>query len=314
MTSKTLVLVWVSTVFAVGCQACQREAPTETTPVERATSGESTDQEDSGQATTEPSSSEAGPVTIRVVNDTAGSLTFFRSFGPAQFFGISRLDGSLPPMTSFDQEDDERSVNWDSTCNCECGDPPCPECEPPPDIRVTLEAGESHEYSWNGRLRRLDRHSTTGDCYRLFNPPAGRYVLTACTEEHRCGRTEVSLPSTGVITISMSSTSQTPDCSAVNDFAAQRASTELLRTLLVILRDRPVDSCPEAPRCVSSDAIESQQNAARNQDCAVFVIPRGDTVEVRAFLPIPPTHHGGETYSWTFDPDLTHIISRRYTQ
>jgi len=278
----------VAALGALGCQPSKGTTDAESEP------------SNAPASSSEPRA--ASPTTIRVVNDTTETLTFSATFGDHEPFGISRLDGPLDPTANL------------SRCLCECGSPPCPEAARPETREVALEAGKAHEYAWHGRLQRRGNDKTTGPCCVTFDPPVGRHVFVACTVDHRCGRVEVSLPTDKPITIPMSAVAQTTSCSAVNKAAAQRVAVNLTTGLRSMLRDRPVDSCPAKPQCVAPAQLDAQVRAARSRDCSVFIIPRGREIEVRAFLPLPPSHVGGANYAHFTDPDFTRLFRVRYEQ
>ena len=242
------------------------------------------------------------PTKIRVLNDTDEPLTFSTTFGPHEPFGLSRLDGPLAPFPSL------------GGCWCECGGPPCPSAARPETQLVTLQPGESLEHSWPGRLERHDHHPQTGPCCVRFDPPVGRYLLAACTDGFRCGRTEVSLPTSETVTVPMSARAAAESCAAVNLQAAGRVAGQLRDGLGSMLADRPVGSCPTTPRCVEPGDLETELAAARGRPCSLFVVPRGHEVELRVFLPLPRTHVGGECYSHFVDPDFTRVFRVRYEQ
>ncbi|RLB55590.1 MAG: hypothetical protein DRJ42_05805 [Deltaproteobacteria bacterium] len=157
-----------------------------------------------------PEVPQVSPVLIRVTNRTAAPSILDRSFGPADPLGLARLDGELDPSISLDQEDDAQSGDWLRTCQCACGAEPCPDCEPPETVHVTLAPGAAYEFAWNGRLRRQEDHPRGGACWTTFAPPPGRYAFTACTTEEECGRTEVRLPTSATIEISITSDGSSP--------------------------------------------------------------------------------------------------------
>lgn len=256
----------------------------------------------------------ASPVTIRVTNDTGSAVVLERHFGPAEPIGIAWLDGDLAPGVDLDQQDDARSGGWLATCQCACGAGPCPECEPPADVRVTLQPGESDDFPWSGRLRRQEEHPQGGACWSTFDPPRGRFVLTACTEDHVCGRAEVSLPASATIEIPLSRRATVSSCGDVRPRAMVSARARLLDTLRVVLRDRPIDRCPVVATCVTPAGLGRAMEEARGEACTIFVVPRGPELEVRAFLPLPLGTNGGESYTHVYDPDATHLLRARYEQ
>jgi hypothetical protein len=156
-----------------------------------------------GDATPAPTPDPPTPATttIRVINDTAKPVTLDRSFGPAEPFGIKALDGDLGEHVTLDEQDDDRSGNWVEMCECACGPTPCPECEAPPNIEVVLAPGEAYELPWSGKLRREVQHPMGGTCFETFDPPAGRYQISACTMKKKCGKTRVELPAASPIEI-----------------------------------------------------------------------------------------------------------------
>ncbi len=82
----------------------------------------------------------------------------------------------------------------------------------------------------------------------------------------------------------------------------------------MVLRDRPINRCPVAT-CVEPNALDEAMRSARGNACSVFVIPRGDELEVRAFLPLPAGTVGGENYSHFYDPLATQTLRfARYEQ
>lgn len=254
---------------------------------------------------------EVVPAVIRVVNDTDEPLVFNRSFGPASPLGI--VGPGMERPLELDQEDDEQSGNWLATCQCECTNDACPDCEAPETVRVTLAPGEEYTFEWNGRLRRRRPHRRSGvACWTTILTQPGEYVFTACSEDGRCGRAEVTLPVRS-IEIQMSNRASSASC---DDYDAERSWAirgRVVDQLGYVLRDRPLDECTRVS-CVAPDALEAELEAAREHACTVFIVPRGNEVEGRAFLPLPEGTLGGESYANYFDPDVTRLLRARYEQ
>lgn len=187
------------TLFALVLLGCGGESPS---PSE-ATGPRPSPASEPGETTPTPAdpAPAVSPVTIRVINDTGAPVVLDRSFGPADPLGVERLDEALGAGVDLDQVDDEQTGGWIGTCQCACGGEPCPECEPPATVHVTLQPDEHYDLDWSGRLRRREDHPQGGACWTAFDPPAGRYALTACTTEERCARTEVRLPASDTIEI-----------------------------------------------------------------------------------------------------------------
>jgi hypothetical protein len=270
--------------------------------------------EETSPAAEDPPPAEATPATIRVLNDTDEAVTLDRSFGPAEPLGIRRLDGELDPTAELDEQDDERSGGWVSTCECACGDDPCPECEPPPTVQVELEPGEAYELPWNGRLKRHREHPGGGICYESFAPPRGRYLVTACTTEGRCGRAEVTLPASETIEVRLSNAATATACSDVSPEAMERAGAGLIGQLRHVLRERPLDRCPDRPRCVAPGEIQGALREAHDEPCSLFVVPRGHEIEAILLAPLPDGYVGGEQFRHWLDPDATRVLRARFEQ
>ena len=259
-------------------------------------------------------SAPASPVTIRVVNDTGSAVVLDRSFGPAGPIGVAWLDGDLDPSIDLDTQDDARTGGWLATCQCACGGEPCPECEAPETVHVTLEPGDTYELPWSGRLRRQEEHPSDGACWSRIDPPRGRFAFTACTTEGRCGRVEATLPTRAPIEIRLSRAGGAASCDELRPRAAAMARARLLDQLRLVLRGRSIARCPVVAPCVAPDALEGAMRAARGEACSLLVIPRGPQLEVRAFLPLPLGTNGGESYAHFYDPDATHLVRARYEQ
>lgn len=247
-----------------------------------------------------PNGVKASPTKIRVLNDTKKSLTFERTFGFQQALGAMRLDG---PMNS--------SVGlW--KCRCKCGMSSCPEAARPRTSLLTMQPGKSFTFEWDGRLRRKDKHPKTGPCCTEFNPPAGRYVFTACTKAGICSHTEVKLPTNLPILIKMSDKSKANDCKMLNKKLVARGAKGFLRHLARHLKTRPLSSCPKTPECLAPTSLKKRLAALTKKKCSLFVVPRGAEVELRAIIPLLPNKLGGEDYSSFSDPHFTRVFRVRY--
>jgi hypothetical protein len=299
-----------------GCGNAGSDGAHEADPAPQAREADEADESEAraATATDEPPAAVPTPVTVRVVNDTDRAVTLDRSFGPAQPLGIARLDGPLPPTAELDEQDDERSGGWVSTCECVCDDAPCPECEPPSTVHVELAPGEAYELPWNGRLKRSRVHSDGGLCFEPFAPPPGRYVLTACTTEARCGRAEVTLPASGDLRVRLANAAPAQGCDDLAARALERARAGLLRSLRHVLRERPLERCPERAPCVAPEEVEAALREAREAPCSVFVVPRGRQIEAILLVPVPDGHLGGERFRHWLDPDATQVLRARYEQ
>jgi hypothetical protein len=289
----------LTALSALGCQSSKGTTNAETVPSSDQTGVEATTSRDRARASERRA---ASPTKIRVVNDTSQPLVFPATFGDHEPFGIARLAGPPDPTANL------------SRCRGECGSPPCPEVARPENREVTLQPGQRHEYDWHGRLQRHDKHRTTGACCVTFDPPLGRHVFVACTVDHRCGRVEATLPTDKPITIPMSAVAKATSCDTVPMDVAGRVARGFTTKLRAMLRDRPVASCPAKPQCVAPGELEAQLGRARSRDCSVFIIPRGPELEVRAFLPLKPSHVGGESYARFMDPDFTRVFRVQYEQ
>lgn len=256
----------------------------------------------SGSASSRANSNGAkpSPTDIKILNDLEKPFVFERTFGPQQPFGVTRLDGPIDPSVGL----------WD--CWCRCGMDSCPEAARPRTSLMTLEPGKSSTFAWDGRLRRRDTHPKTGECCTLFNPPAGLYLFTACTQEGICSKTEVKLPTDAPILIKMSERSKATDCKSLNMKLAARGAKGFLRSLAGELKTRPVSSCPKTPVCILPGELQEKLKAAKKKACSLFVIPRGAEVELRAILPLPLNKVGGENYSSFSDPHFTRVFRVRY--
>ncbi len=252
------------------------------------------------------------PARIRVVNDTEETLVLDRSYGPASPLGVVALGPGGERPLSLDQEDDDQSQNFVATCECRCSARDCAECEPPQEVLVTLAPGDDYTFMWNGKLRRRRTHRLGMACWTTILAQPGAYVFSACTESGRCGRVEVTLP-TSSIEIRLSQQVSMDTC---DRFDAQRSWAvrgRVLDQLQYALRDRPLDACNRVA-CVSAEELDAELEAAREQACTVFIVPRGHEIEGRVFLPLPEGTNGGESYSHFFDPDLTTLLRAPYEQ
>ena len=256
---------------------------------------------------------EITPSEIVVVNDTAEALTFDRSFGPGAMIHIgSAGHRPLPTGTTIDDVDDAHTGGWIKTCLCDCAaGGECPECEPPRLHQITLQPGESYTVPWNGMLR---ARLVGGSCLTRFPVMAWPYVLTACTASGRCGRAEVTFPSSDPVTIKMSASAAASTCADLSANALRRAGSGVWTAVGRALPDRPVSDCAPDPTCTESDALDATLAAARAQSCTNLVVPRGDHIEAIIFLPLPEDTRGGERYSHFYDPDATHLYRARYEQ
>lgn len=238
------------------------------------------------------------PAVLRVVNDTAAAALFDVTFGPHQPFGIGRIGEPQDAPASL------------GPCLCPCGGP-CPSAARPEQYTLRLEPGAAHDLAWDGLLTRSG--GDLGPCCETFTPPAGRYVVTACADDGGCARVEVTLPAHEPIIVPLSARSTASGCATLDLPAHQAEVARFVTDLAPILRDRPVSDCPEA-RCVEPADLDGALSTARDRSCSVFVVPRGAEVETRAFLPLPPTHAGGESYAMYTDPDFTRVFRFRYEQ
>lgn len=253
---------------------------------------------------------EVVPAVIRVINDTDETLVLDRSFGPASPLGI--VGPGMERPLELDQTDDDASGNWLETCQCRCADEACPDCEAPETVRVTLAPGDVYLFEWNGKLRRRRPHRRGGACWTTILTQPGEYVFTACTEGGRCGRAEVTLP-TSSIEIHLDNRAHSESC---DDYGAERAwgiRGRVVDQLSYVLRDRPLDECVRVS-CVSAETLEAELQASREHPCTIFIVPRGHEVEARAFLPLPAGTNGGESYANFFDPDVTRLLRAQYEQ
>ena len=248
----------------------------------------------------DPNGTKPSPTNIRVLNDLKKPLIFEKTFGLQQSLGAMRLDGPMDPSVGM----------W--KCWCKCGASSCPEAARPRTSLLTVKPGKSFTFVWDGRLRRRDTHPKTGTCCTEFNPPAGRYVFTACTKAGICSNAEVNLPTKSPILIKMSNKSQANDCKALDNKLAARGARGFLRRLAVALKNRPVNSCPKTPECVTPDELKKKIAASKEKKCTLLAIPRGAEVELRAFIPLPPNKLGGENYSSYSDPHFTRVFRVRY--
>ncbi|MFT5685835.1 MAG: hypothetical protein ACI8RZ_006789 [Myxococcota bacterium] len=252
------------------------------------------------------------PTEVVVLNDTEMTVTFDRSFGPATMIHISPQGELLPSGTQIDDVDDAQTGGWIATCVCDCEtDEECPECEPPRDVKVTLAPGESYSIPWNGQLRIWQPGN---DCVTRLPVRPGEYVLTACSEEGACGRTERTLPSAEPVVLKMSQAAPAATCTDLSPHALRRATTASLALVGRILRDRPVDACGPEPTCIEPSAAEAFFAQARAQPCTTALIPRGERIELVVFLPLPADTLGGERYTHFYDPDATYLMDARYEQ
>jgi hypothetical protein len=240
------------------------------------------------------------PAKITIVNDTKKPLVFETTFGPSDPIAVNRLDGPLDHITGLGR------------CACPCGGPRCPNAARPQTAKISLAAGQTHTFSWAGRLTRSQTDPKTGSCCVVFDPPVGRYVFTACTTDKRCGRQEVALPAKKDITIRMSNQARAASCTALEPTLAARATKHFRSQLSTVLKKRPVAKCPLRPRCITPKKLTAELDAARKKPCSMFVIPHRRQVELRAFLPLPPQKVGGESYSRFSDPDFTRIFRVKY--
>lgn len=263
------------------------------------------------QEQVQPEEPSVGPAVIRVVNDTDTPVTLDRSFGPASPIGVVERGPGMEKPLSLDQEDDAQSGTWVATCECVCSAASCAECEPPQPVQVTLAPGEAYEYAWNGRLRRRRAHRTGAPCWTTILTQPGEYVFSACTEDGRCGRSEVTLPADPIaVRISNVATASCDGLAAEHAWAIRGRAVDQLG---FSLRDRPLRECTRVA-CVGPDQLEAEMDNAREHPCTVFIVPRERELEARVFLPLPEGTHGGESYSHYFDPDLTRLLRARYEQ
>jgi hypothetical protein len=284
----------------------------EDAPRTRAPGGEAPADTTGPAAPEEPG--EARATEIRVINDTAHPAVLERTFGPAEPLAIVRLDGPLDPTARLEQEDDARSHRWVATCGCPCGEGACPRCEPPMLVRETLAPDGAYTLPWSGRLVRYRQNDHGDTCAEPFAPPAGRYLLTACTLEHGCARGELSLPASAPIELRLSSAATLAACGDVSVEAMERAGAGLRSSLRHVLRERPLDRCPARPQCVAPDAIDAALRDAHDAPCSLFVVPRGRELEAILLAPLPAGWDGGEQFRQWLDPDATRVLRARYEQ
>ena len=252
--------------------------------------------------------SEPVPGTLVLLNDTDKTVVLDRSFGPAAPFALHPQRGE---SLSFDDVDDAQTGGGIATCQCTCDAAPCPECEPPLQVRVSLAPGERTEVAWNGQVRTYDGER---DCFPRKPAPSGPARVSACAEEGPCVSAEVTLPTAEPITLRWSSLGTATSCSEVDPLAA-KAATEAFRTgFAAILRDRPVATCDASPRCVEESALEAAFAEYSHPACASLVVPRGDRLDVYLYLPLPEGSVGGARFRQTWDLDGLRLLDARYPQ
>jgi len=264
---------------------------------------------------TEPTDvvAEATPPEIVVHNDTDAPLTFDRSLGPGAPLRIgSQGARPLPVGSVLDDVDDALSGKRIQICECDCAQQaPCPECEPPNVVQVTLQPGESYTMPWNGQLR---AYLLDNRCATRFPVMAWPYVFTACSEDGRCARAAVTLPSAEPVVIAMSQTLTVQRCDDITINAQRRAGARVWQMVGRLQVQRPVAACSPDPTCVEPEALEDFLASARSQDCTSVIVPRGDRLEAMIFLPVPTGEAGGERYTHFYDPDATRLLDVRYEQ
>lgn len=258
-----------------------------------------------------PSGGRAEPSTIRLVNRTGDPIDFETTWGQMAFFGASTPSGDLGPLT-LDASD--------HVCDCVCtaaAGAGCPECERPRDARMTLGPRGTRELAWNGRLRRVGTSASQGRCLEVFDPEPGPLLVGACTADGKsCAFAEARLPSASPIELSFSASPLRAASCPLEPALAERAYRIATFTMdqAAVVPDRRQSCRMEASRCVMPEAIELARAGERRQQCATFLVPRREGLEVETFLPLPAGTDGGESYSVFLDPNTLRVTRVRYEQ
>lgn len=253
-----------------------------------------------------PAGTTPSPTMIRVQYPGGELVNLDVSFGQASPFFVAALDSEMGSLF----------LDGDAYCPCPCGPTPCPECEPPVEVLVTLEADAVFEYDWGGDLARY-RSSPHGYglCEERFSPPAGRYLFGACTLENVCGVAEVSLPTAEPIEIVLGAGINDVTACPVDPTIAERAARNALQRMFStnIIRDRIVFCDPESVTCVEPGTAPPVETVPHDS-CALFIRPTGSELELHVIARLPADFVGGEWFLLVFDQLGIRISRVRYEQ
>lgn len=249
------------------------------------------------------------PVEVVLLNDGEAPVVLDRSFGPLDPFRLHRAREATALV--LDDADDAQTGGFIATCLCACSEAPCPECEPPQQVELTLAPGERYTASWSQQLR---SHDADRDCYPRESVRPGRYWLSACAADGPCVTTEVGLPPDGPLELRWSSLAEAPGCQHLDLEATQRATRAFRGRLNRLLPERPVMSCAGTPRCVEASKLEAALAETAHPDCAALVVPRGDRMELYLHLPLPEGSVGGARFKQTWDLSGRRLLAAEYPQ
>ncbi len=238
----------------------------------------------------------ASPTTLTVLNDTARPVVLDLTFGEISPFGIVARSGNPEPSLQF------------GPCACRCGGP-CIEGAKPPYRQVELAPGKSHKVAWDGLLTlyKNGRPPYSWCCTQLA-PPAGKYTVSVCTKDQRCARTEVTLPAKAPVLIRMSTVATADSCAAVDLSLGGHQARQFAATRVEASHKGATAKCTGKPVCVAPTALDAALAKARKASCSLFLVPRGQHVEVRAFLPLKGGPTKGESFSAFYDPSFTRLF------
>ncbi len=250
---------------------------------------------------------EVHPITLSVVAPPDTPVDLDTTWGSLAFLRMVDLSGTLL----------ETGLHMpDAFCACEC-DPElrCPECEPPMPSTLHLEPGQRHDLTWDGRITRFRVDADHDRCAEVRPPTQGPWLLAACDQDSQhCARAEVRFPSELPLLLELGGPQgpATTCPTGAEQRLARAHHARLMSRGVVPDRVRPCD--PEAARCVQPDALAAALASSRDQACTLWVIPRGQELEVMAFAPLPEGYVGGERYSSFWDPWGTRITRVRNEQ
>jgi len=230
---------------------------------------------------------------VLVLNRTGAPIELDVTYGPGSFLALAEELGQHGSLTVNQSRDVCR-------CPCEAGSR-CIICEAPRPEAITIAPGGEHHYAWDGRARRLRLNEHGETCFDTYDPPEGRYVLSACGQGGGgCATATVDVPASTRVELVLDGTPRRAAACRPGDVMPRRAASFALFQMhrAGVAQDRILRCDPTQVRCVDDAAQADSATGA----CALFVIPSGDELEARVLLPAA----GGQPavrFSAFLDPD-----------
>ena len=222
------------------------------------------------------------PARIVIINEGSEERVIDKTDGELMSLAIVRLSPDADPR---DRPDDANG------CRCYCDAlESCSDCEPPMQRPHPIAAGGQTTLEWSG----LMYHPTQEQrlfCSERYAAPVGEYAVVVCTQEHICGRTNVTLPTQAPIEVRLPA--EAPRRVTCNDISAEertraarfvRGDAEERFAYEALGNNTVAVEVPECEvRCVESEADMAQANR-----CIHYLLPRGDRVDSVLAVPGAP--------------------------